>query len=51
MGHKIVTISIAEGTWKVSKEFAKNTGRTFSSLVRISLEKFMQQETAGAKNV
>jgi len=49
MSSKIITISLPENTTKMAKEHAYSTGRNFSSLVRISLEKFIQQEQ-GAKN-
>jgi len=44
MASKIITISLPEDTARTAKEHAHLTGRNFSSLVRISLEKFIEQE-------
>ena len=49
MGPKILTICLPESLIRKSKIYAHDTGRKFSGLVRLSLEKFIEQEN-GAKD-
>jgi len=46
---KIVTLSLDVNLIEKSKSHALKTGRTLSGLVKISLEKFIEQEQ-GVKN-
>jgi len=46
---KTLTICLPESLIKESKTYAYETGRKFSTLVRLSLQKFIEQEQ-GAKN-
>lgn len=47
MAFKNISITLPKPLVKKAKEYSGQTGRTFSSLVRISVEKFLEDEKNG----